>query len=161
MQVFCIFPQYNLARGLYQVYYNANVKALCTESPEFELICEVQNLTYVIDPYSTPEGGVGRYLISLSLLIPVLFALLALIEFEVARPTIRPLFKRICTCCFRKKQKRVSTPHIAEDEDPDSDVTVSDWLDFVCTKMELKSLYSVAVPEIYFLKFAQISVKFS
>ena len=125
-EAFCIFPQYNLARGLYQVYYNANIKDLCTESPEFELICEIQNLTYVTNPYSTPEGGVGRYLISLCLLVPVLFGLLALIEFEVSRPVIRPLFKKTFSCCFSKNKKRSLTSiSTEENEEPDNDVMVN------------------------------------
>ena len=43
---FCIFPPYDFARGLYVLYINANIKSLCTESEENEIICERQNLTY-------------------------------------------------------------------------------------------------------------------
>jgi len=43
---FCIFPQYDFARGLFVLYINANIKSLCTESEENEIICELQNITY-------------------------------------------------------------------------------------------------------------------
>ena len=45
--IFCIFPQYDLARGLFVIYLNANLKALCTESIENEIACQIQNVTYV------------------------------------------------------------------------------------------------------------------
>ena len=45
--IFCIFPQYNLARGLFVLYLNSNIKALCTESEINTQLCEFQNITYV------------------------------------------------------------------------------------------------------------------
>ena len=43
---FCIFPQYDLARGLYVLYLNANIKKICTESIENQLNCEYQQINY-------------------------------------------------------------------------------------------------------------------
>ena len=45
--VFCIFPQYDLARGLFVLYLNANIKSICTETLENEVVCKLQNITYV------------------------------------------------------------------------------------------------------------------
>ena len=43
---FCIFPQYDLARGLYVVYLNANIRSICMQSPENELNCKFQDINY-------------------------------------------------------------------------------------------------------------------
>ena len=56
----------------------------------------------------------------------MLFGLLALIEFEVARPVIRPLFKKAFSCCFSKNKKRSMTSISTEEsEGPDNDVMVN------------------------------------
>ena len=45
-RVFCMFPQYNMARGITLLYINANIKKLCTIPPENEIICLSQNITW-------------------------------------------------------------------------------------------------------------------
>ena len=45
--LFCILPQYDLARGLSILYLNANIKTICTETFENAVVCKLQNITYV------------------------------------------------------------------------------------------------------------------
>ena len=92
--VFCIFPQYNMARGLYVLYLNANVREICTESAENIANCARQGISYTIHEYSTEKGGIGQYLIALGLLWPLLFAILAFVEYEFNTATLRQTWKR-------------------------------------------------------------------
>ena len=69
------------------------------------------------------DGGIGRYLLALALLIPGLFGLLCLIEFEIASPHLKPCFKSICRCCFKKKRTFAQNDKETEELE-DEDVTV-------------------------------------
>ena len=70
------------------------------------------------------DGGIGQYLLSLSILCPLFFILLAIIEFEVSTGIIRKFAKKICCCC--KKSKKAEKDGETEiDEMEDSDVIVS------------------------------------
>ena len=44
--LFCIFPQFNFAYGLFEIYYNSNVKSKCTTDNETISFCQMSNITY-------------------------------------------------------------------------------------------------------------------
>lgn len=127
---FCMFPQYDLARGLFVLYINANIKALCTESEENEIICEMQNITYVTNAYSLEDGGIGRHLLAMGILCPVLFGLLAFIEFEVTSNRVRRIFRRFCRCCCGKRKKVVNE---------DKEIEIPEDIDVTQEKQRIKN----------------------
>ena len=44
--LFLIFPQFNFAMGLFDIYYNANILQQCTEDEMAKAACEYANVTY-------------------------------------------------------------------------------------------------------------------
>ena len=120
--VFCIFPQFNFAMGLFDIYYNANIVKGCTSSKLAELACKAQNVTYSLDPWAVADGGIGRYTISLALEIPALFALLYLVEWESTTQRIRSTFKRcLKTIKCKKNKKQIDNANDEETDDIEDD----------------------------------------
>ena len=97
-----MFPQYDIARGLYVLYINANIREICTEDLESFVNCERQEIVYAMNGYSTERGGIGQYLIALGLLCPISFAILALIEHELSTAFLRKWWKKHVRCCRSK-----------------------------------------------------------
>ena len=91
--VFCIFPQYNLARGLFVLYFNSNAQIICTESDAAEELCNYGNVTYVTDLYAlSADNGIGYHLLALGILCPVLLQILLFVEY-----TSKSWFPTSCT----------------------------------------------------------------
>ena len=99
------------------VYLNANIRSICTQSPENKLNCKFQNINYQENSYAFQDGGIGRYLLSMALMIPILFGFLAIIEYEMTTGKIRYFLQRI-KCCKNKVDKK-GFDRLVEDIDTD------------------------------------------
>ena len=73
------------AMGLFDIYNNANLAESCEKTAISREACASDDFfSYTLHPWSFESGGIGRYLVALSLHIPAFFLMLALIEWELA-----------------------------------------------------------------------------
>jgi len=91
--------------------------------PEVLIFHSLRNVK-ISNPYSLEAGGIGRYLLAMGILCPVLFALLAFIEFEITTNRVRRFWRNFCRCCFKKKKINKDDGKFIEIPE-DSDVLVS------------------------------------
>lgn len=89
--IFTIFPQFNFAFGMFEIYVNSNLKKSCGIDNSTRAYCESQNLTFTENSWGTDPGGIGTYLIALVVESIFFFCLLLLIQNEITNNLFQKL----------------------------------------------------------------------
>lgn len=78
--LFLVNPSYGLAAGMSDMYINYIIRKACTKSDLTSIICDIQDVRYIMNPFEIGQPGIGAVLIYMVIEGVVLFTLTLLVD---------------------------------------------------------------------------------